>query len=236
MAQDAALASAAFEEGQTPVDLQEDAALAAQAISPLSIATNMSFGVPAEGFPLDGSSTLTSFIDWSTEAQRVLYVVAGNEVTKSGAVPTDNYNGITVASSGTADDGVYRRVSHAIVYDDSVDAVGTRTSTDILAPGDLVDVAGANHLMPSVMASTGTSFAAPHVTGTLALLDQRATTLAGHQHLTQKAVILNSADKIKGIIGMDRTVLKFSNGPDKVRRRGLVRMPLAIRRYPLIAK
>ncbi|HVT28177.1 MAG TPA: hypothetical protein VHE81_09185 [Lacipirellulaceae bacterium] len=34
---------------------------------------------------------------------------------------------------------------------------------------------------------------------------------AGLRHLTRKAVILNSADKIKGIIGMDRTVIK-SNG------------------------
>jgi subtilisin family serine protease len=86
-----------------------------------------------------------------------------------------------------------------------VDALGERTSTDILAPGDLVDLADPNGAQP--FPQTGTSFAAPHVTGTLALLQQRATTAHGNNHLTKKAVILNSADKIKGIIGMDRTVV-----------------------------
>ena len=193
-------------------NLQEDAAISAQALTPTVFATNMSFGLPTDGFLLDGSSTLTSFVDWSTVAQEVLYVVAGNELGSSGPVPTDNYNGITVAASGTAADGYFRKVSAVNVYDESVDASGTRTSTDILAPGELVDVADPNGSQP--FPKTGTSLAAPHVTGTLALLQQRATTTNGNRHLTKKAVILNSADKIKGIIGMDRTVLKYTTGPE----------------------
>ncbi|MCI0334547.1 MAG: hypothetical protein L0228_15120 [Planctomycetes bacterium] len=60
------------------VSLHQDAALAAQAIAPVVLATNMSFGVPDEdGSPLDGTSTLSSFIDWSTRFQEVLSVVSG---------------------------------------------------------------------------------------------------------------------------------------------------------------
>jgi len=200
------LESAAFSTDQTLFDLQEDAAIAAQTITPLSFATNMSFSVPQDGtFQFDGNSTLTSFVDWSTVSHEVLYVVAGNEIGKSG-VPSDNFNGITVAASARAEDGYFRRVSGLNVYDEAVDAVGDRTSTLILAPGDMIDVAGPNGTQPTRIMSSGTSFAAPHVTGTLALLQQQANTTNGNRPLTKKAVILNSADKIKDIIGMERTV------------------------------
>jgi subtilisin family serine protease len=211
VAQQAVLFSSAF--GVAPLgNQQEDAAIAAQFLANGVWAINMSFGLDLEGgYQLDGNSILTQFVDWSTVWHEVVYVVAGNGSGKP-PVPTDNFNGITVAASKKLNDGVFRGIdSGGNDYSDAVDAVGVRTSTDILAPGFLIDVAGANGTQPPRGLSTGTSFAAPHVTGTLALLQQRANTTNGRRHQTMKAVLLNSADKIKGIIGMDRTVEK-SNG------------------------
>lgn len=82
---------------------------------------------------------------------------------------------------------------------------------------------------PAGLAGTGTSFAAPHVTGTVALLQQHATAQAwganARRHEVMKAVLMNSADKIEddgtfippgetdpipqgSLLGMERTVLK----------------------------
>ena len=214
VAQEALLESVAFQVDQQINIQQEDAAIAAQVIAtePLLNQTNMSFGLPNDTQILDGSNTLTAFVDWSTVSHEVLYVVAGTEVGPIGPVPTDNFNGITVAASATSDDGdgVFRKVAVNNVYNEAVDAFGPRTSTLILAPGYLVDVTGPNHVQP--VQQIGTSFAAPHVTGTLALLQQQANTTNGKRHLTKKAVILNSADKIKDIIGMDRTVQTSNKG------------------------
>ncbi|MEX2309519.1 MAG: S8 family serine peptidase [Pirellulales bacterium] len=189
--------------------LEEDAAITAQVIAGSVWAINMSFGVPLEGgFQMDGNSLLSQFVDWSTRQHEVLYVKAGNEGGDDRRIPSDSFNGITVAASRREDDGVFRGVAGLNDYSDEVDAAGVRTSTHILAPGVLIDVAGANGTQPPRGESTGTSFAAPHVTGTLAILHQQANTTNGHRHQTMKAVLLNSADKIKGIIGMERTVVK----------------------------
>jgi hypothetical protein len=147
---------------------------------------------------------------------KCIFVVAGNQINPQapgGPVPTDNYNGITVAASARAPDGYFREVGLLNIFGDAVDAVGERTSTDILALGDMIDVAGPNGTIPLRTTSSGTSFAAPHVTGTIALLQQRAATLSNNarRHQVMKAVILNSADKIKDIIGMERTVVNLGD-------------------------
>jgi hypothetical protein len=109
-------------------------------------AINMSFGLELDESSnfLDGNSTLTKFVDWSSAVHDVLYVVIGNEIGKPPRVPTDDFNGITVAMSNkTANDPVYRRVSDLFnEFGDEYDAVGPRTSTDLLAPGFHVDLAG----------------------------------------------------------------------------------------------
>jgi hypothetical protein len=171
-------------------------------------AINFSFAEDLDGGDvLDGNSLLTQFVDWSAIQHEVLYVQAGTEVNRTVSVPTDNFNGITVAFSSTAIDGVFRKVGGGNRYDD--DAVGPRTSVDLLAPGEniTVDTIGNSQLI-----RTGTSLAAPHVTGTIALLQEEAATISANarRHQVMKAVLLNSADKIKGIIGMERTVLKKS--------------------------
>ena len=175
----------------------------------------------------DGNSKITLFVDWSAATHNVLYVVAAAErfdpFDDVAPAPADNYNGITVAAS-TKNGGVYRRVANFNDFALDSDAVGPRTSVDILAPGENVAMAGLNNMPYPTADSDGTSFAAPHVTGTVALLHQFATRRivnigtprwdAEHarRHEVMKAVLMNSADKIQDtsgtgrLLGMERTV------------------------------
>ncbi|WP_419184669.1 S8 family serine peptidase [Botrimarina mediterranea] len=188
---------------------------------------NLSFGTPTNSDPFDGNRLITQYIDWSaqTSIHDTLYIVAGNEGAGGIPFPTDNFNGITVASS-TINAGVYREVSGFNNY--SEDAVNERTSISIIAPGEAVDVTG----LSATSSENGTSYAAPHVTAAAAMLhqyaDERITANVPHwdvgarRHQTMKAVLLNSADKliddgtvvVNGnavqagyLLGMDRTVV-----------------------------
>jgi hypothetical protein len=198
-------------------------------------AINPSWGEPLKpGGMTDGNSQVTLGIDWSASRYDVLHVVAGSEG-HSIPIPSDNFNGITVSAATITDDGtlVYRKVASFNTFDE--DAVGDRTSIDLLAPGDFIEVTGLNDVAAR---PSGTSYAAPHVTATVALLQQyaqqRITVSAPHwnadaqHHQVMKAVLMNSADKIKddgtftlpgqtspvpvgGFLGMERTVL-MQNG------------------------
>jgi hypothetical protein len=82
-----------------------EAASMAQLIATLGSnirATNFSFQNPLNGNTLNGNPLLTAFVDWSASNHDILYVVSGrNDSTAATAsVPTDNFNGITVGSSG----------------------------------------------------------------------------------------------------------------------------------------
>jgi hypothetical protein len=92
----------------------------------------------------DGNQPMTEFVDWSALHHNVLYVVAGTETAASLPIPTDNFNGITVASSSKVGD-VFRQVSDFNLNTNAVDATGDRTSTDLIAPGDPVNVTGINN-------------------------------------------------------------------------------------------
>jgi hypothetical protein len=202
-------------------------------------AINHSYGIgysPAFAFA-DGNSDLSQYLDWSASRYDVLHVVAGNENGPSGIptpIPTDQFNGITVASS-TKMGGKYVRVSSFNTYTD--DFVGDRTSIHLIAPGEAVSLASVNNGSPSPPPN-GTSFAAPHVTGTVALLQQfgqqkidakaKGWETFARAHEIMKAVLINSADKIAdntsythpnialpvpqdGFLGMEKTVV-MQNG------------------------
>jgi hypothetical protein len=163
----------------------------------------------------DGYSQLTLGMDWISSTHEVLLVFAGNEEDREGRVPSDNYNGITVAASAR-DVGVYRRVANINRFDD--DAIGIdRVSVDLIAPGEDFPANGIGGAGFNIIAWT--SAAAPHVTGTVALLQQygdfQSTNVGGphwdptnpKRHEVMKAVLLNSADKLNNVHGSKRTVV-----------------------------
>jgi hypothetical protein len=200
-------------------------------------AINFSFGEPLELDPrpdaiLDGNAPLTQCIDWSARVHNVLYVIAGNQGKGGIPIPTDNYNGVNVAFS-SMENGIFSRVDVAnlgstfIGYARRLSGVegnlGNRRSINIVAPGRDIAMLNADG---SITRATGTSFAAPQVTATVALLqeygDRQLRTQQPHwsldarQQEVMKAVILNSAEKVKDLgdglrQGMSRTLLDKDN-------------------------
>jgi hypothetical protein len=163
--------------------------------------------VPAGG-AFDGRSTLTKFVDWSATQHDVLYVVGGNTGMRN-SFPADNYNGLTVGMTRKMNDpGKWNQVD--VQNDSNADDFG-RNLTSLVAPG--VGVKSANPSTDGHDVVDGTSFAAPHVTGTVGLLqhyakariDAQAPGWTGvtagfknpQRHEVMKAVILNSVDKIQ---------------------------------------
>ena len=217
---------------------QPDECLAAQHVALQNSgdvrAINFSFGEPLERddraaeAALDGDALLTQCVDWSSRAHEVLYVIAGNQGRGGIPLPTDNFNGINVAYS-TQVDGEFVRVDRANLtseprrtsyYDSTTETnVGLRRSINLVAPGSRIDMFEPNG---SRTVSSGTSFAAPHVVATVALLQEfgdrqfRAGaanwSLDSRSPLVMKATILNSADKLMDagdgrLLGMSRTLL-----------------------------
>jgi len=190
---------------------------------PNTRAVNHSWGKATEspGDPLDGNSLLTLALDWSASQHNVLHLVAGNQGAGGRPVPKDNFNGMTIGRSTKATDGVFRQVSPGNNF--SEDADGDRTSIALIAPGDDIEL----NLFNDAHRTTagGTSYATPHVTGTVALLQQygenRISAGAARwnanmrRHQVMKAVLMNSADKLEDTgnglrLGMTRTVLDQS--------------------------
>jgi subtilisin family serine protease len=153
-------------------------------------AINMSFnlGLSTQGEP-NGLQPITAFVDWSARLHNVLYVVAGtaldqNNMFDGAIVPSDNYNGITVAASMRPQgEQKFRQVWNRNYY--GADAVGQRTSIDILAPGE--NILTTSFPNDNSIPESGTSIAAPHATGTVALLQQFATSKFRLRDGTQRA-------------------------------------------------
>ncbi|TVQ44916.1 MAG: peptidase S8 and S53 subtilisin kexin sedolisin [Gloeocapsa sp. DLM2.Bin57] len=200
-------------------------------------AINFSFGESLEQdsreeAKLDGNALLTQCIDWSARVHNTLYVIAGNQGRGGIPIPTDNYNGITTAYSRKEEnqytkvdfsnlsrrpEGIARRLISREIN------TGIRRGISLIAPGHQLTVYNLQGKRETV---SGTSFAAPQITATVALLQEYGDrqlaqqepnwTIASRRPEVMKAVLLNSADKIKDsgdgrFLGMERTTLSKHN-------------------------
>ncbi len=181
---------------------------------------------------LDGNALLTQCIDWSARTHDVLYVIAGNKGSGGIPIPTDNYNGVNTAYT-TQRDGVFSKVDFANLSSAPVGIGrrliereinrGARRAINLVAPGSNIEV---YDLEGNIVQVSGTSFAAPHITASVALLQefgnrqvhssQANWSTDARRHEVMKAVLLNSADKIQdkgdgSYLGMGRTVLGKDN-------------------------
>jgi hypothetical protein len=200
-------------------------------------AINFSFGEPFNRDPrpeavLDGQALLTLCIDWSSRVHNVVYAIAGNQGKGGIPIPTDNFNGINVAFSSPRAE-IFNKVhvsnlagNNQGVGDHLVGKefnIGGRRSISLVAPGSNIPLLNPDGKLNK---STGSSFAAPHVTATVALLQEFADrqlrikqpnwTIDARNHQVMKAVLLNSADKIQdrgdGLwLGMTRTLVDKQN-------------------------
>ncbi len=191
-------------------------------------AINFSFGEPLSrdarpNATLDGNALLTQCIDWSSRVHKLLYVIAGNQGQGGIPIPTDNFNGMSVAFSARVD-GIFTRLDSANLGSEPTNPVeesnvGARRSIDLVAPGSDIELFNPDGRLTI---SSGTSFAAPHVAATVALLQELGDrqfrsgasnwSLDSREPLVMKSVLMNSADKIKdpgdgSILGMSRTLL-----------------------------
>src|SRR5205823_5700969 len=109
VAPDAQLHAAAIQGGTAGV--QRRAALGLQKLATVDdiTAINVSWGASLEeGRKPDGDNLLTAFVDWSARVDNTLYVIAGNQGAGGIPVPTDEYNGVTVARTEPDAAGVFR--------------------------------------------------------------------------------------------------------------------------------
>ena len=177
---------------------------------------NYSFGQPLQNAQhpaavavRDGRSLLAQYVDFATQNNNVLFVQAGQETgVNTNTTPEDAFNNIVVAYSRRGPSGRFDRVDPGSLQNMVIPAAGgaaTRNKVDMIAPGRFTVATGGLATMTDVnvdgtrndyRSANGTSFSAPLVAGTAALLQQRATA-AGlpRGHLLLKAALLNSASK-----------------------------------------
>jgi len=149
----------------------------------------------------DGTSQLSRVLDQSVFLEGTLAVVSTGNSYSLGA-PADAYNTMSVGATryhGYANEWRVRPTSGSGTTTD----IGSRTKVDVVAPGE--DIYSANNQWSSgdrFVKKSGTSMAAPHVSGLSSLLYQYARdNNKSVNPLLVKAAILNSAIKVKNQTG-----------------------------------
>ncbi|MFN3927904.1 MAG: S8 family serine peptidase [Pseudanabaenaceae cyanobacterium] len=212
-------------------------------------ALNFSFGEPLSEDSrrrptLNGNALLTLCVDWLANQFNVLPVIAGNQGRGGIPIPTDTYNGITVGFT-REQNGVYTVLDQSnLIHEPFIDRNGNgqydegehftdlngdrqwtpgvespkdnRRSLALVAPGSNIQVPD---IRGRITSTGGTSFAAPHVVGVIALLQEYAEqqiksglwSADARRVEVTKAVLINSADKIQDQgdgkqLGMTKTI------------------------------
>lgn len=211
---------------------------------------NFSFGEllsedPRPNPQLDGNALLTLCVDWLATTYNTLPIIAGNQGKGGIPIPTDLFNGFTVGFTHEVE-GIYRQLDRGNLIDEPfIDRSNTgkyeqgefftdlnkdgkwtagvesplngRRSLALLAPGNNLKLP---NLQGKFKNASGSSFAAPHVVGTIAILHEYANrqieigqwSAEARRHELLKAVLINSADKIQDRgdgknLGMSKTIL-----------------------------
>lgn len=175
---------------------------------PASDVINISWGGPAVGSP----DPDTTAVDWASNQSRKLYVKSAGNQGNGGTItsPGDGFNVLTVGATGrggtNSGNTNYRRIAEY----SSTGPTGPTGNTglrkpDLVAPGSFIfkatnaDLNGNGAVDDYTQTQSGTSFAAPHVTGVSALLQGYAIgkpwEVAGKSNMTQRAVLINGTSK-----------------------------------------
>ncbi len=120
----------------------DDALVSIQHVSqqPNVRAVNNSWLKPNTEPTLDGNSQLTLLVDWITSYYNNLEVLTGAEQGHTTTpIPSDNYNGMTIAYSQQVGD-VWRQVGSDNVFYQQLN--GGRTLISLITPGDIYPLTG----------------------------------------------------------------------------------------------
>jgi hypothetical protein len=171
---------------------------------------------------IDGNNFVNLGLDWisgtgqTTSGKNSLIVYgSGNRLTPPNILPAA-YNGLVVASTEKDGNGVFNKVNaNNSAFHTATD--NGRQFINLVAPG--VDIRVPRLGNPPYDTESGSSLAAPQVTGAVAMLaqyaDYWAATINDPEHWNSdafqpevmKAVLMNSADKVNGRLGTTKTIL-----------------------------
>lgn len=168
----------------------------------------------------DGDNQLAKYVDYCSYEKSVVFVKsAGNNGPGSGdstghiTAPADAYNLLAVAAT----DATFTSPAYWSSYGDTYDGRG---AIRVVAPGEDIDTCNNSWETDGAFISvSGTSLAAPHVSGLAALLydlKERNSDLIISSPELLRAIIMNSATKLSGWTNMPSDPLDFFQGTGQV--------------------